>query len=117
MNFALSAAIRQISLVYFDDVVDFSRSAAKQIDHFKHVLTLSFHAEVSQKIQKSRLFAEANHYLNNGIRLARLEIASHTKNAIKKLNVQRTVTEMKLFLALWSPPNTHMGFCVNSVTT
>lgn len=40
MNVALLAIKWQFALVYFDDIVAFSRSPAEQIEHFKHLLSL-----------------------------------------------------------------------------
>lgn len=83
IKIALSTARWQFSLVYLADVVVFSCSASEYIDNVKHVLMILDDARAAVKLKKRNFFTETIHYLGHVIYPGRLEIASHTRDAVK----------------------------------
>lgn len=62
MSIALSAP-KWPAVIYLDDTVAFSRSAAEHIGHAKHVVALLRDARVTQKLKSCRCFREIMDHL------------------------------------------------------
>lgn len=92
MEVIMSLVKWQSALVYLDDIVVFSRSLRNQINHVKQVLSILKDAGVTLKLMKCNFFTETIDYLGHVIRLRRLEIATHTTAAIKKLKLPTNIT-------------------------
>lgn len=106
----LSTFKRQYALVYLDGIVVVCKTLNDHIKHTKSVLRLPKSASVPLRLKRCTLFSHRIDYSGQVIRPERLEVASHTEDAIEKLQVLNTVTELRSFLGLWnlytrSPPN------------
>lgn len=82
----------QFALVYLEDIVTFSTTPRQHIEHTKKVLGLLSKAGVSLKLKKCRFFTTTIDYLGHVIRPGRLEIASHTGDAIRGLKPSTILT-------------------------
>lgn len=97
MHAALSVIGWQFALVYLEDNVVFSRSAAEHIDHVRHEVMILGDAGAALKLKKCDFFTDKIDYLGHVIFRRRLETASDKTDAIKKLKDARNVTDLKSF--------------------
>lgn len=88
------------ALVYLYDILVFSGSAARHIDHGKHVWTPSRDARATMKLKTCSFFTEWKDEPGQVIRPRRSEIASHTMDAIKGLKASRNFKELNLLFSL-----------------
>lgn len=93
----LSAVKWQSALVYTDDIAVFLKSLEKHMVHVSNVLKLISDADVTLKLKKCRFFAKNIDYLEHVIRQRRLEITSHTTDAIRKLQLPTFLTKIGFF--------------------
>lgn len=90
----------QYALSYLDDIVIFSRTPQEHIGHVRKVLTLLHDAGVTLQLKKCKFFTETINYLGHVIRPRRLDISSHTTDAIRGLKALTSLTELRSFLGL-----------------
>lgn len=87
----------QLSFVYFNKTVIFSKTPDKYIDHFKQELTPLQRAGVTLKVRKCFCLTDTIDYLGNVIRRRHLEIVDHAVDAMHKLKQARNITELRSF--------------------
>lgn len=85
MDVILSTVRWHFALVYLNDILIILRSPQEHIGHVRKVLKLLRNAGVTLKWKKSKFFLETIDYSGQAIRPRRLEIASHTTEAIREL--------------------------------
>lgn len=99
---ALSEVKQQFRLECLDDVGILSRGPTEHIIDVRKVITLLNNAGVSLKLKKRRFFTEAIDYLRYIIRPRRLEISSHTTEAIHGPKSPTNLTELRSILMLFN---------------
>lgn len=90
----------QVTLVYLNDILVFSKSVEDHIEEVRRVLRLPSEAGDTLKLKKCELFAETIYYLDHAIRPGRPELALHTTDAVKKIQHCTTQSELRSYLAL-----------------
>lgn len=85
MNVILSTVKWQSALVYLGDIVVFLRTPEKHTDHLSLVLSFLHNAGVTLELEKCKFFIDINDYLGHVNSSQKLEIASHTRDAICEL--------------------------------
>lgn len=93
MDVILTSVTWQIALVNFDNIIIFSQTPEKHIDHVKQFLTQLQLARDTVKMTTRLLSRDTVDHLGHVIRLGRLEIAADTTDAIRNLKHQRKTTE------------------------
>lgn len=94
MNVIFTDVVWQFALVYFDAVVVFLKSLKKHFLAARNVLTLLNDAGVTFKHKRCKFFAKTIHYPKHFNRPRRLEIASHTTDAICKFQPLTYLTKL-----------------------
>lgn len=105
----LSQVNWQFTLVYFDDIIIFSRTADERramFEPYRSCYTEYF----TLNLKKCKFISEKMDCLGHVIRSRGLELASQTMDEICDLKQPRTVTELKSFLGLG---NLHRCFVLN----
>lgn len=100
MDVILSPVEWKFAPVYLDNIVEFSRSPLDHIIHVKHVLSLLREARVTLKLRSVTSPQKPVDYLGHFIRPRRLETATHTAAAIKRLKPSTNITELCSFVGL-----------------
>lgn len=102
MNEVLAPVKWQIALVFRDDIVSFSKTPEKYIDHVRQVLTLLQKIGVTLMLKKCWFYTNTSAYIGHVIWPRKLEVASYTTEAIKQLKESPNVPELCLFVGLWN---------------
>lgn len=92
MGVIVAAFKKQFGLVYLQDTVICSSPPTEQIAFMHKVLMLLKNSEVTLKRKKCRFFTKTVNFLTDIIPTGRLEIASHTKDAIYGLKIPTNLT-------------------------
>lgn len=100
MNVIPSVVRWQFALLFLGDIIIFSKSSEKQTLHVRRALTLLTNAAVILKLKRCHLISEIIDSLGHVIRQKRLEIASHTMDAIRKLQPPTSLAGVTLLLRL-----------------
>lgn len=90
----------QFALVYLKDVVIFFKTSEEHFRYIREVLTLLNNANITFKLKKCQLFVKTVDYQGHVIRPRRLEIASHSTDAIHGLQKPTNITELQSFSGL-----------------
>lgn len=85
------------ALVYSDDVVIFSRSPEKHLQHVEFVLQLMQKAGMTSKIKKCVFFSDAIDYREHVVTLGRLHIATETTDSARRLKYPTIPSELRSF--------------------
>lgn len=102
MDVTLAIIKWQFALIYLDEIVFFSKSPAKHIDHGKQELTSLQSAELTHKLKNWNLFLDTIDYLEHVIRPRRLKPTARTADAIQKLRKLHNLIERRSFLELYN---------------
>lgn len=84
----------QSALLYLNDIVAFLKTPEEHICYMPHVLTLLNSAGATLKLKKCKIFGDTIDYLRYVIRPQRLEVASHTTDAICGIKALTSLTEL-----------------------
>ena len=87
-------------LVYFDDIIVFSKSPAEHMPHLGVVLLRLYSAVMTLNLKKCLFFKETVDYLGHVIRPGKLSVAEKNKAALKYIKHPTTQTELRSFLGL-----------------
>lgn len=97
MDMILVGVRWQISLMYPDDVIVFSRTPEEHTGHLGQVFKLLTDAGVSLTASKSHLSTQEVEYLGRVVRPARLSVHEKNLKAIRRAQYPRTQTQMRSF--------------------
>lgn len=101
MDIISSSFKRQISLVYLDDTVIFSRILSEHSNFPRLVLYLLIEAGVTLKLRTCECFTNSIDYLGHLICPGRLEVANHATDARPVLKKPTTKTIIPSFIVLF----------------
>lgn len=93
MDITLSSVKRQFVLVYLNNINVFLRSPCDHINHVKQVWSPLQDAEGKLKLKNCNFCTGTIDYHDCAIRPRRLEIATHTMTALKKLKPPTNTSE------------------------
>ena len=99
-------------LVYLDNIIVFSKSAAVD-EHFKHlveILAILLQAGLSLKLKKCNFFTKTVDYLGHVIRSGKLEVAEKNNVVLKSFKEPKTRTQLRSFLGMC---NVYRRFVLN----
>lgn len=85
------------ALVYFDDIVIIDKTPEQHISHVRNILPLLNSAGAILKLMKCSSFTNTIDYLCQVVHLRRLDLASHTANAVRELKIPVIITELRFF--------------------
>lgn len=91
---------KQFALVYFDDIIIFSKSRLEDAKHVSQILHILSDAGVRVKLKKRSLFTKSIDYLGHIICCSKLEISRRTFNTTYDLKVPPDATGTRYFLGL-----------------
>lgn len=94
MDVILSAVKWQYVSVYFDHIAIFSKSLKDLTKHTRSVVSFLKDACDTLRLQKRTHFTNPIDYLGHAIKPGKLEAATHTVSAIRKLQIPTTVTDL-----------------------
>lgn len=100
MNIILSRVNWQFALVYFDDIVIFSKTPHEHAAYTKRFSKLLKKNSVTLKLKKSAFFTNRIDYFGHVIKPGRLDNANCIADVVSELTVPTTVTELRSFLGL-----------------
>lgn len=102
MDVILPAVIKLFALAYVDVIVVFLKSPGRHCKHVLSVLTLLSDVDATPKLKVCHFFGESINYLGHVIFPRSLRIASHTTDAIRKLQPPTSLTKLRSFVGLCS---------------
>lgn len=114
MDIILSPVKGQFVLIYLDGTIIISQIADGCTEHFQTVLFMLPWAGVMLNLMKCKFFTEKTCYLEHVVCPGRLELASHTTAAIRKVKPPRTLMELK---SLWGLCNLYCRIVFNFAKT
>lgn len=87
-------------LVYFDDIIIFSRSRAEHLEHVRSIMSILRDAGITLKLGKCKFCTDSVTYLGHEIRPGRLMIDEVRVKSLKQAKHPTTQTELRSYLAL-----------------
>lgn len=84
MNGILASLRWQLSRIYLDNMVLFSKSKASYIEHVQRLILLLYEVGTTPKQMKCNFFAETIDYLSHVIRYSSFKLAECTTDAVAK---------------------------------
>lgn len=100
MDVILATVKWQFSLVYLDYIKIFSKSPSEHLKHVHQVLQLLWDTAATLKLEKFSFFIKTIDYLGHIILPHKLEVETHTPDAICNSKELRNVTDLRFFLGL-----------------
>lgn len=100
MEAILTSVKWQFALVHFNDIVIFSKTPGKHIDHDKQEIALLERVEVTLELKKCFFFTDTIDILEHIIRPRRLELAAHNADVIRNIKETRNITDLRTTLGL-----------------
>lgn len=82
----------QYALAYLDDIVVLPRASQVHIKHVRKVLALFCDAEVALKLKNCKFFTKIIDYLGYVVCPSRLEVSSHSTDAIRGVKAPTILT-------------------------
>jgi hypothetical protein len=90
----------QYVLVYFDDVIVYSKSIAEHMEHLDYTLTLLQQAGATLKLSKCHFFRPSVDYLGHVIHPGKLAVSQKNILSIEKAQHPTTRTQLRSFLGM-----------------
>lgn len=100
IDLILSFVRWQLALIYFDDIVVFSKSPQNRSEQVRHVLRPLYDAVATLKLKKCRFLAENIDYLGHVNRPGHQVLAEYSTDAVVKLGNAITQTELRSSLGM-----------------
>lgn len=95
MDVVLQTVKWQSALVYVGAIAIYSKTPKDHIHHARSVLRLLKDAGVVIKLKKYASFPNSIHYLRHVIKPGKLKVANHTVDAIRKIPIPTTMTNLE----------------------
>lgn len=102
MDVMLVTVWRQSALVYFDDIVIFSKSSQEHIGQVQKIFSLLRQARVTLKLKKYRFLFNKKDYNGHVVRPRSLDIASQTTDVIRGLKTPTNIMDLRSFSGLFN---------------
>lgn len=90
----------QFALIYFDDIVIFSRTPEQHVEHVRKALATKNSARPTLKLKKCNISTNNINYLGHVIRSRRLKLACHSTVAMRGLKPPTRISDLIFFLGL-----------------
>lgn len=84
-----------VAVFYLDDIIIFSKSPSKHVEHVRQELHLLSDSRVTLKPKNFWLTTDTLDYLGHNILPSKLETAIHISDTIHNLNEPRNMTELR----------------------
>lgn len=95
MHVILATVKWKLALVYLNDIIIFSKSPLKQVDHVHQVLKLLSDVEVTLTLKKFSFFTDTMDYLGHIINPGKLAVVTHTSDTVRYIKEPPNVTELQ----------------------
>ena len=102
MNHVLRAFLGKIVVVYFDDILVYSKSLEKHVDHLKSVLEVLRKEKLFANLKKCSFCDEQVNFLGYVVGANGLEMDEEKVKAIKEWPTPKTISKVRSFHGLAS---------------
>ena len=100
MNGVLRSFIGKLFVVYFDDILIYSKSHDEHIDHLRAVFTALCHARLFGNLDKCTFYTDRVSFLGYVVTSQGIAVDESKIHAIKSWPIPATVTQVRSFLGL-----------------